>query len=131
MISNPAFAPNASQDSEPRSLQRVAGLSHAAGMFFTGHRYTANKVLPIGLVIRVVPDEELLAQARALADSIAATPAHALRLSKRLLREAQTQGISEVLELSAAYTALARETSYHAEALDTFLEKRTPVFRGE
>lgn len=113
------------------SLQRVVGFSRAAEMFFTGDRYSADEALAMGLVGRVVPDDALMTEAHALADRIAANPARALRLTKRLLREAQTQGMSEVLELSAAYQALAHETADHAEALDAFMGKRTPVFRGE
>ncbi|MDO7836691.1 crotonase/enoyl-CoA hydratase family protein [Sphingobium sp. HBC34] len=113
------------------SLQRVVGYARAAEMFFTGDRYSAQEALGFGLVSRVVPDEHLLPEALALAERIAANPARALRLTKRLLREAQTQRMSEILELSAAYQALAHETGDHAEALDAFMAKRDPVFKGD
>lgn len=113
------------------SLQRVVGFSRAAEMFFTGDRYSAQEALGFGLVSRVVPDDQLLPEALALAERIAANPARALRLTKRLLREAQTQRMSEVLELSAAFQALAHETGDHAEALDAFLGKRDPIFKGD
>jgi len=113
------------------SLQRVVGYSTAARMFLTGDRYSAQEALGFGLVDTVVTDERLLPEALDLAQRIAANPARALRLTKRLLREAQTQRMSEILELSAAYQALAHETADHTEALDAFLEKREPVFRGE
>lgn len=113
------------------SLQRVVGYARAAEMFFTGDRYSAHEALGFGLVSRVVPDDQLLPEAIALAEKIAANPARALRLTKRLLREAQTQRMSEILELSAAYQALAHETGDHAEALDAFMSKREPVFKGD
>ncbi|MBB4615064.1 crotonase/enoyl-CoA hydratase family protein [Novosphingobium taihuense] len=112
------------------SLQRVVGYARAAEMFFTGDRYSAQEALGFGLLNRVVPDDQLMPEALALAERIANNPARALRLTKRLLREAQTQRMSEILELSAAYQALAHETGDHAEALDAFLEKRDPVFKG-
>lgn len=112
------------------SLQRVVGYARAAEMFFTGDRYSAQDALGFGLVSRVVPDDQLVPEAIALAEKIAANPARALRLTKRLLREAQTQRMSEILELSAAYQALAHETGDHAEALDAFMSKRDPVFKG-
>lgn len=112
------------------SLQRVVGYAQAAEMFFTGDRYSAQEARGFGLVSRVVPDDQLLSEAIALAERIAANPGRALRLTKRLLREAQTQRMSEILELSAAYQALAHETGDHAEAVDAFLGKREPVFNG-
>jgi enoyl-CoA hydratase/carnithine racemase len=72
-----------------------------------------------------------LAEANRLAARIVANPAKTLRLAKRLLREGQQQRLSDVLELSAAFQALAHETQDHAEALDAFFEKREPRFTGK
>ena len=79
---------------------------------------------------RAVPAGALMDEARALAARIAVNPPRAVRLSKRLLREAQHARYADVLELSAAYQALAHETADHAEAVDAFLEKRAPTFTG-
>lgn len=84
-----------------------------------------------GLISRVVPGDQLLAEARAVARRIAVNPAKALRLAKRLLREGQQQRLSDVLELSAAFQALAHETKDHEEAVAAFLEKREPRFTGQ
>lgn len=45
--------------------------------------------------------------------------------------EAQHSRLNDVLELSAAFQALAHETKDHKEAVDAFVEKRTPRFTGE
>jgi enoyl-CoA hydratase/carnithine racemase len=113
------------------SLQKAIGYTRAAEMFLTGDSYSAQQVAAFGLVNKVVPDDQLMAEALALAERIAANPARALRLTKRLLREAQSQRMSEVLELSAAFQAIVHETADHAEAVDSFLEKRKPVFTGQ
>ncbi|OYU15227.1 MAG: enoyl-CoA hydratase [Alphaproteobacteria bacterium PA4] len=113
------------------SLARVVGYAMAAELFFTGERFDAARAKAIGLVSRVVPDAELLPAALALADKVTANPARALRLTKRLLREAQTARMDQILELSAAFQALAHETDDHAEAVAAFLEKRPPVFTGD
>ncbi|GAA4036331.1 crotonase/enoyl-CoA hydratase family protein [Parerythrobacter jejuensis] len=112
------------------SLQRVVGYSQAAEMFLTGDRYSAQEAKSFGLVGRVVPDGDLLDTSIEIAERIAANPARALRLTKRLLREAQHSRMSDILELSAAYQALAHTTDDHGEAVDSFLEKRPPNFTG-
>lgn len=112
------------------SLQKAIGYARAAEMLLTGDRYSADEVAAFGLVNKVVPDETLMDEALKMAGRIVANPARSLRLTKRLLREAQTQRMSEILELSAAYQAMAHETADHTEALDAFFEKRPPVFTG-
>jgi 2-(1,2-epoxy-1,2-dihydrophenyl)acetyl-CoA isomerase len=111
-------------------LPRTVGLSRASELIFTGDTVDAAAALQMGLVSRVVPAERLLAEARAIAARIVVNPAKVLRLSKRLLREGQQQRLSDVLELSAAFQALAHETDDHAEALDAFMQKREPRFTG-
>ena len=69
-------------------LPRAVGWSKAAEMMFTGEPLSADEALACGLVSRVVPAEQTLAQAQALAHRIAADPPQTLRLVKRLLREA-------------------------------------------
>lgn len=111
-------------------LPRVVGLSAASELILTGDSIDAPAARAMGLVSRLVAPERLLDEAQALAARIAANPARTLRLSKRLLREGQQQRLSDVLQLSAAFQALAHETADHAEAVDAFLEKRAPRFTG-
>ncbi len=99
-------------------------------MILTGDRVRAADALAMGLVNAVVPRAELMSEARRLAERIAVNPPRAVRLSKRLLREAQTATLAQTLELSAAFQALAHETADHREAVDAFVEKRAPRFTG-
>lgn len=94
-------------------LQRVVGISKAAEMTFTGDPITAQEALACGLVSKVVPADSLLAEALALAGRIAANPGHQLRMAKRLIREAQTTRLETILEMSAAFQALAHSTEEH------------------
>jgi 2-(1,2-epoxy-1,2-dihydrophenyl)acetyl-CoA isomerase len=111
-------------------LQRATHLSKAAEMMYTGEAIGAEDALACGLVSRIVPADALLGEAQALAERIAANPPQTLRLVKRLLREAQHARLDQVLQLSAAFQALAHETADHREALDAFFDKRTPTFTG-
>ena len=110
-------------------LPRVVGASKAAEMAFTGGMLSAQEALACGLVSRVVPHEELLSEAQALAETIAANPGQALRMTKRLLREAATKDFDSLLELSAGFQAIAHKSSQHREAVTAFIEKRPPNFK--
>lgn len=112
-------------------LQKLVGYARAAELILTGDPISADEALAIGLVNKVAPDAALMDEARALAGRVAVNPPRAVRLSKRLLREAQHQRLADVLELSAAFQALAHETADHQEAVDAFIEKRAPRFQGE
>jgi enoyl-CoA hydratase/carnithine racemase len=111
-------------------LPRIVGISKASEMALTGDAIDAREALACGLVSRVVPDEDLLAQARALAERIAVNPPYAVRMTRRLLREGQTASLGGLLELSAAMQALAHATADHDEAVSAFVERRTPRFNG-
>ncbi len=94
----------------PRALNN---LSRAYELSFTGETVSAEQALEYGLVSRVVEPDALLTTAYDLARRIAANPGHALRLTKRLLREGQHTRLEPLLELSAAYQALAHHTDAH------------------
>jgi enoyl-CoA hydratase/carnithine racemase len=111
-------------------LPRIVGFSKATELALTGETIDAAEALAIGLVSRVVPRDELLAAARAVAARIAVNPPHAVRMTKRLLREGQSASLSANLELSAAMQSLAHATRDNDEAMDAFLEKRSPRFTG-
>jgi enoyl-CoA hydratase/carnithine racemase len=111
-------------------LPRVVGLPMAAEMSFTGDPLDAQQALAARLVSRVVPHGELMGAARELAARVAKNPPGVLRMTKRLLREGQHMSLASLLEMSAAYQAIAQETADHKEAVAAMLEKRTPVFTG-
>ena len=105
-------------------LQRAVGYQRAAELSFTGDMIDAQTALAIGLVTRVVPHDLLMPNARELATRIAANSGPALRMAKRLLRQAQTARLDETLQLSAALQALAHHTPEHDQAVAAFFEQR-------
>jgi enoyl-CoA hydratase/carnithine racemase len=112
-------------------LPRIIGFSRATELALTGEMIDAAEALKIGLVSHVVPDADLLVKATEIATKIATNPPHAVRMTKRLLREGQTAELKNILELSAAMQALAHNTADNDEAINAFIEKRKPEFRGE
>lgn len=112
-------------------LPRVIGMARASLLTLTGETIDAARALEYGLVAEVVEPDQVLGRALEVAQSIAANPGHATRMAKRLLREGQDMKLAPLLELSAAYQALAHHTQDHAEAIAAFLEKRTPDYTGQ
>lgn len=111
-------------------LEQAVGYATAAELLLTGERIDADRAKDIGLVSRAVPDDRLLDEAMALAEKIAANPPQAVRLNKRMLRQARQQRQEDHLELAAATQAIIHETADHDEAVAAFLEKREPRFSG-
>ena len=112
-------------------LPRIVGFAKATEMAFTGEMLNAEQALACGLVSRVVPADQLLPEAMDIARKIAAKPPHAVRMTKRLLREAYQTSLKNILETSAAFQAICHATEDHDEAVAAFLEKRPPVFSGK
>ncbi len=106
-------------------LPRLIGMSRAAEMTLTGDAIDAQQAYAWGLVSKVVPAEELLNESRRLARRIAANPPEAVRMSKRLLREGQHSRLDSLLELSAAFQAMAHKSRDHELAVQAFMEKRS------
>lgn len=109
-------------------LPRIVGMSRASEMALTGDTLDAQEALNWNLVSRVVSQEELMPAAREMAGRIARHASHAVRLTKRLMREAIHSRLDTVLELSAVFQAVCHKTPDHSEAVNAFLEKRAPRF---
>jgi 2-(1,2-epoxy-1,2-dihydrophenyl)acetyl-CoA isomerase len=111
-------------------LTRLAGTARARELYFTGRPVDADEALSLGLVNRVVPDDQLHGVTMDLARSLVHGPAVALALMKRNLNCAQTGSLSELLDLEATNQVLTGRTEDHREAARAFVEKRAPVFCG-
>ena len=111
-------------------LPRAVGRARAAEMSFTGEPVDAETAASWGLVNRVVSAETLLDEALGLARRIARNPATAVRMTKQLLKESERQSLASLLEMSSGLQALAHYTEDHAEAVNAFIDKRPPIFKG-
>jgi len=111
-------------------LSRLVGTARAREMMFTSERVDAARCEQIGLVNRVVPDDKLHAEAFALAKSIADGPTLALRYMKDNLDEALLFDFATARDHEAERLIRLTTTADHKEAVQAFIDKRKPVFRG-
>lgn len=96
-------------------LPQAVGFARAAEMTFTGDRVDAQTALEWGIVNKVVAPDELMGEARALADRIVKNPSHALRMAKRLLNESRSASLDSILSMAAAMQPLGHlDPEHHA-----------------
>jgi 2-(1,2-epoxy-1,2-dihydrophenyl)acetyl-CoA isomerase len=111
-------------------MTRLVGAAKARELYFTGRPVDAQEALSLGLVNRVVPDDQLADAAMELARSLAQGPQVALSLMKRNMNCAESAGLAELLDMEAANMVQTVGTEDHREAAKAFVEKRAPVFIG-
>ena len=112
-------------------LPRIIGMPRASLMAFTGDTIDSAQALAWGMITERLAAAELMPAARALAKRIAANPGPAMRLTKRLLREGQHMRLDSLLEMSAAFQALAHHTEEHGAAVDAFMELQAARSRDQ
>ena len=112
-------------------LPRIVGLKRALELTLTNRMFSAQEALEWGLVTCVVPDNELLAQARTIAVQLAAGPTRAYGISKRLLHSGWTETLETQMENESQAIANSARTADAREGIAAFLEKRAPKYKGK
>jgi len=112
-------------------LPRVVGPGHARQLAYTGEDIDADRALRIGLVNDVLPDAAAtLAHARQLASRIAENSPLAVQGAKKVMDWSADRPVKDGLDYVAAWNAAFLASDDLGEAMQAFLEKRAPVFRG-
>src|SRR5437667_7813489 len=104
-------------------LTRMLGLSKATELAITGDPVSADEALRLGLVVAVVPPEQLMPAAMERARHLAAGPRQTYALIKRGLERSLRLDLEQTLELESQLQALAAETPDAQEAVRALLEK--------
>ena len=112
------------------TLPRLVGLGRATELLLLARPVAAPEALALGLATEVVPVAELSARVASVARELAAGPTIAFGAAKQALAYAAGHGLLDALDMESGLQTLAGTTDDHAEAVQAFLAKRPPVFRG-
>ena len=111
-------------------LTQHLGAMRAKELVYTGRRIDAQEARTLGLVTRVLPDDELDAVAWQTAHELAQGPTFALGLTKKMFKLMHQPDLETLLDAEAWAQGLALLTDDHTEGVKAFFEKRKPQFKG-
>lgn len=101
----------------------LMGMLRAKEYLLTSARIPADQAVAIGLANRVVPDSDLLAEAVALAERLAAQPPQAVQSTKRALNMHVKRAVAGVLEYALGEEFMSFDTPEHQELIRSFIER--------
>ena len=111
-------------------LPRIVGLGRATELLFLGDIIGAEEALRIGLFGKVVPPEELLPVANALAERLASGPAFAHQMTKQMIESEYTMSLDQAIEAEAQVQALCMRHPDFRTAYEAWIAKQPTVFEG-
>ena len=109
---------------------RQIPLCRAKEIMFAGEQISAAEAVAVGLANRVVPKDQVMAEAKALAAKIAAKSPLVLKLLKRTLQSGGDMPLAAALQHEQAMIGLVLDTEDSKEGCTAFLEKRAAKFSG-
>jgi len=112
-------------------LTHLLGVARAKALALTAEPLSAEKAEQWGLIWKSVPAEELMQQARNLAEQFASGPTMGLAQTKHAIDAAATNSLDAQLDLEAQLQYERGRSSDYAEGVEAFLDKRTPQFTGK
>jgi enoyl-CoA hydratase len=112
-------------------LPRLIGAARAKELFFTGNMFDAPAALEMGLVSKVVPPDKLMEEAMALATTIAAMPAVALKMIKHAVDHGINMDLNSALAFEGECFILSYTSEDGREGLRAFVEKRKPNYKDK
>lgn len=112
-------------------LPRHVGAKKATEIFLTGRNMKAQEILELGLVNKIVPADQVLTEARALAAQLAQGPTLAYAKVKELINKSYGNNIHDQLALETELICKSSETEDFRAGVAAFLSKQKPKFAGK
>ncbi len=113
------------------TLARLTGIMRAKELAMTGRLIDAEEAARYGMVLKVVPSDQLYDEAMAFARQLAEKAPIAIGFIKQLANRLSELSLEAYFDLEADYMGIALQTEDHKEGLAAFLEKRKPEFKGK
>ena len=117
-------------DGSSWQLPRMIGMGNTLLLQYTGDVIDGAEAYRLGITSKVLPDDRLMDSAMELAVRLADGPTQSLSLIKYLAHRSLDMDFEESLNLARVAQEQARQTADHKEAVQAFLEKRPPNFKG-
>ena len=112
-------------------LPRIIGAGRAAELLYTGRAMDGAEAERWGFYNKVCQPAELLAQAQALAKTLADGPTFANAMTKRCIHQEWSMGIDDSIEAEAQAQAICMQTRDYGRAYRAFVKKEKPQFQGD
>jgi 2-(1,2-epoxy-1,2-dihydrophenyl)acetyl-CoA isomerase len=111
-------------------IPQIVGTRKALELMFTGDIIDAKEAERLALVNRVVPHDDLMKEAKALAAKLAKGPPIAIELTKRAVYKSLQNDLERQLDFESYAQNICFGTEDNKEGIRAFIEKREPLFRG-
>jgi 2-(1,2-epoxy-1,2-dihydrophenyl)acetyl-CoA isomerase len=111
-------------------LTQYLGVAKTKELVYTARAIGAEEARELGLVMKVVPDGALEAEARTLAAELAQSATYALALAKKMIQSMYVPTLEMLCEMETLASGTVRLTHDHHEGVAAFKEKRAPKFVG-
>ncbi len=112
-------------------LPRLVGFQRATALMMLGDKVKAEEALAMGMIYKMVSDENLMEEALECATRLSQMPTKGLGYTKRALNFSMFNNLDDQLDVEEDLQTRAGKTYDYNEGVNAFLQKRTPLFKGE
>lgn len=113
------------------TLPRLIGWQKASALMMTGDKVTASDAEKMGMIYKVFEDENFEEASKKIVQTLSQMPTKGLAYTKQVLNQSFVNSWEEQLLIEDEYQQKAANTADYAEGINSFLEKRNPMFTGK